>query len=785
MTTTHLPSIEARIAERIGVSPHQVISAVRLMDEGATVPFIARYRKEATGGLSDAQLREIETQLLTLRALEARRETILNTLREAGHLTPELEAAVMSAETRQALEDLYLPYRPKRRTKASIAREAGLEPLADRLMGRVETPPEVLAAPFVAPEKGFADAAAALEGARAILSERLSEDAALLQPLRERFWSEAVIRSQVLDSNAPNAAKFRDWFAFEEPIRSIPSHRALALLRGRNEGVLHLAVDIPTAEDQPHPFLAWIARRIGWDRLDDPAAAWRTQTLARIWRTKLHPQLERDALNQMRENAEREAIRIFAANLKELLLAPPAGNQVVMGIDPGIRTGIKIAVIDATGAVVATETCYPFEPKRHVEPTLARLAELVTTHRVQLIAVGNGTASRETEKLIDTLLARLPHDARPMKLIVSEAGASIYSASEIASEELPELDVSLRGAVSIARRVQDPLAELVKIDPKSIGVGQYQHDVDQVELARMLDAVVQDCVNAVGVDLNTASPALLAYVSGLNRTLAREIVAWRTQHGPFRSRAQLLEVPRLGPKTFEQCAGFLRIRDGDEPLDASAVHPEAYPLVERILARIQKTVKEVMGRSDWRNAIDPNEFTDAQFGLFTVQDVLEELAKPGRDPRGEFRTVRYAEGVESLDDLQEGQWLEGVVTNVTHFGAFVDIGVHQDGLVHVSELADRFVKDPLTVVKPGQIVRVRVLSVDEARQRIALSMRAQHERSGKPNSVPSGTTVTAHNGAHNRSRTATPAKHNPTRPQEPVTALALALARAQQEKSAR
>lgn len=785
-TPSPLLSIEARIAATLGVRPHQVAAAVRLLDEGATVPFIARYRKEQTGGLTDQQLREIETQLLVLRSLEERRAVILKSLAESGQLTDALAAAIQAAETRQALEDLYLPpYRPKRRTKAQIAREAGLAPLAEALSGPVDAPPEVLAERYLAPDHGFADVATVLDGARAIVSETLAESAALLGELRARFWQQTTIRSSALDPVAPHADKFRDWFAFEEPIAAIPSHRALALLRGRDQGVLKLTVDLPLAEGEPHPFPARIAEWLGWDHLNDPATPWRQQTVVRAWRTRLHPQLERDALNAMRERAERDAIRVFAANLRELLLAPPAGNRVVMGIDPGLRTGIKVAVVDRTGAVVATDTCYPFEPKRHVEPTLARLAELVTHHGVELIAIGNGTASRETERLVDTLLGRLPAASRPAKLIVSEAGASIYSASPLAAEELPDLDVTLRGAVSIARRVQDPLAELVKIDPKSIGVGQYQHDVDQHELARMLDAVVQDCVNAVGADLNTASPALLAYVAGLNRTLAREIVAWRTQHGPFRSRVQLMEIPRLGPKTFEQCAGFLRIRDGDNPLDASAVHPEAYPLVERILARIQKTVKEVMGRDDWRHLIDPNDFTDARFGLFTVQDVLDELAKPGRDPRGTFRTVCYAEGIESLEDLVEGQWLEGVVTNVTHFGAFVDIGVHQDGLVHVSELAEHFVKDPLTVVKPGQIVQVLVLAVDKARGRIALSLRRKAPSPAATTPAKVGRYPTdrpMEKQPADRPTGKRPAAPSPQRTAAPKTALALALAEAQQRQ---
>ncbi|CUB05935.1 Tex family protein [Tepidiphilus thermophilus] len=769
-----MSTIETRIAQELGVAPRQVMAAVALLDAGATVPFIARYRKELTDGLDDTQLRRLEERLGYLRELEARREAILSSIAEQGKLSAELEEKLRAADTKQALEDLYLPYRPKRRTKAMIAREAGLEPLADALANDPLAEPESLAATYLNPEAGFADVKAVLEGARQILAERYAEDADLLAELRALFEREAHVHSRVVEGKESEGAKFRDWFDHHEPIAAIPSHRALALLRGRNEGVLRLSVDVPHEEGSPHPALTVLARRYGLADQGRPADRWRLDTARWAWATKLSVHLELDALNRMRERAGEEAIRVFGRNLKELLLAAPAGARVTMGIDPGIRTGIKVAVVDATGRVIATDTLYPFEPRRHYEPTIAALAALIAQHGVELIAIGNGTASRETERLVAECLARHP-ELRAQKVVVSEAGASVYSASELAAQELPELDVSLRGAVSIARRLQDPLAELVKIDPKSIGIGQYQHDLDATQLSRTLDAVVEDCVNAVGVDLNTASPALLARVSGLNRSIAEEIVAWRQRHGGFRRREQLREVPRIGPRTFEQAAGFLRIPEGDDPLDASAVHPEAYPVVRRILQRIGKDVREVLGQRALIETLDPAEFTDERFGLPTVRDILAELVKPGRDPRPEFRTARFAEGIESLEDLRPGQWLEGVVTNVTNFGAFIDIGVHQDGLAHVSELSDRFVRDPHEVVKPGQIVRVRVLEVDLERRRIALSLKKERTEAAptaQPRAEP------AAKEARRPAKAAKPAKPGRRESPAPESALAQALARA-------
>jgi len=768
-----MSTIETRIAQELGVAPRQVMAAVALLDAGATVPFIARYRKELTGGLDDTQLRRLEERLGYLRELEARREAILSSIAEQGKLSAELEEKLRAADTKQALEDLYLPYRPKRRTKAMIAREAGVEPLADALANDPLAEPEALAAAYLNPEAGFADVKAVLEGARQILAERYAEDADLLAELRALFERQAHVYSRVVEGKETEGAKFRDWFDHHEPIAAIPSHRALALLRGRNEGVLRLSVDVPHDEDRPHPALAVVARRYGLADLGRPADRWRLDTARWAWTTKLSVHLELDALNRMRERAGEEAIGVFGRNLKELLLAAPAGARVTMGIDPGIRTGIKVAVVDATGRVIATDTLYPFEPRRHYEPTIAALAELIARHGVELIAIGNGTASRETERLVAECLARHP-ELQAQKVVVSEAGASVYSASELAAQELPELDVSLRGAVSIARRLQDPLAELVKIDPKSIGIGQYQHDLDATQLSRTLDAVVEDCVNAVGVDLNTASPALLARVSGLNRSIAEEIVAWRQRHGGFRRREQLREVPRIGPRTFEQAAGFLRIPEGDDPLDASAVHPEAYPVVRKILERIGKDVREVLGQRALIETLDPAEFTDERFGLPTVRDILAELVKPGRDPRPEFRTAHFAEGIESLEDLRPGQWLEGVVTNVTNFGAFIDIGVHQDGLAHVSELSERFVRDPHEVVKPGQIVRVRVLEVDLERRRIALSLKKERSE-GTP---AAKTTEPEARPARRPAKAAKPAKPGRRESPAPESALAQALARA-------
>ena len=717
-----LPSIEHRIAAELGVEPRQVIATVRLLDDGATVPFIARYRKEVTGGLDDTQLRQLEERLGYLRELEERRATVLASIAEQGKLDDALRAQIEAAETKQRLEDLYLPYRPKRRTKAQIAREAGIEPLADALLADPRRVPEDEAAAFLNPEAGFADVRSVLDGARQILIERFGEDAALLAELRAHLNEHADVVARVVEGKEAEGAKFRDWFDHREPLATMPSHRALALLRGRNEGVLRVSLDVPHDEDRPHPCESRIAARFGVRDAGRPADRWLAETVRWAWSVKISLHLELELIGALRERAEEEAIRVFARNLKDLLLAAPAGSRPTMGLDPGIRTGVKVAVVDATGKLVATDTVYPFEPRRHREPAIAALAELIRAHGVELVAIGNGTASRETDQLVAELMQRHP-ELRLTRVIVSEAGASVYSASELAAREFPDLDVSLRGAVSIARRLQDPLAELVKIDPKSIGVGQYQHDVNQTRLAKMLDAVVEDCVNAVGVDLNTASAPLLARISGLNPTLAENLVAHRNANGPFRSRRALLEVPRLGPKTFEQAAGFLRIRDGDDPLDASAVHPEAYPVVERILARVQASVREVMGNTQRLRTLNPADFTDDRFGEPTVRDILAELEKPGRDPRPEFRTAKFREGVEKISDLEPGMLLEGVVTNVTNFGAFVDIGVHQDGLVHVSMLADRFVRDPHTVVKAGDVVKVKVVDVDLARQRIALSMK--------------------------------------------------------------
>jgi uncharacterized protein len=722
-----LPSIEHRIAKELGVEPRQVLAAVRLLDEGATVPFVARYRKEATGGLDDTQLRQLEERLGYLRELEDRRAAVIASIAEQGQLSEPLRAELEAAETKQRLEDLYLPYKPKRRTKAQIAREAGIAPLAEALLTNPGLDPETEAASWLNPDAGFADVRSVLDGARQILMEQFAEDASLIGALRDRMRSEGELHASVIEGKETEGAKFRDWFDFREAIAKLPSHRALALLRGRNEGVLRLALDLPRPDRQAsHPCESLIAARFAIRDQGRTADRWLLETVRWAWNVKISVHLELELMGELRERAEAEAIRVFARNLKDLLLAAPAGSRPTMGLDPGIRTGVKVAIVDATGKLVDTETVYPFEPRRHREPALAALAELARRHHVELVAIGNGTASRETEKLVAELIARHP-ELKLTKIVVSEAGASVYSASELAAREFPDVDVSLRGAVSIARRLQDPLAELVKIDPKSIGVGQYQHDVNQSHLAKSLDAVVEDCVNAVGVDVNTASAPLLARISGLNTTLAANIVEHRNANGPYRNRKALKSVARLGPKTFEQAAGFLRIPDGDDPLDASAVHPEAYPVVERILARVRRNVREVMGDTSLLKSLQAEQFADERFGLPTVRDILTELEKPGRDPRPEFRTANFREGIEALKDLAPGMRLEGVVTNVTNFGAFVDIGVHQDGLVHVSALADRFVKDPHSVVKAGQVVRVKVLEVDLARKRIALTMRLGDE----------------------------------------------------------
>ncbi|GAA2254779.1 Tex family protein [Actinomadura luteofluorescens] len=723
-----LRPITERIAEEIGVREGQVRVAVDLLDGGATVPFIARYRKEATGALDDAQLRALEERLRYLRELDERRAAILESVESQGKLTGELRAQIMTADSKARLEDIYLPYKPKRRTKAQIAREAGLEPLAEALLGDPTRDPRAEAAAFVDEEKGVADEAAALEGARAILVERFAEDADLIGALRERMWNRGRMVSRVRDGKQESGAKFSDYFDFSEPFAKLPSHRVLALLRGEKEEVLDLDLEPEEAGEDPaarSSFEVEIARRFQITDQGRPADKWLSDAVRWAWRTRILVHLGIDLRTRLRQEAEDEAVRVFAANLRDLLLAAPAGTRTTMGLDPGLRTGVKVAVVDATGKVVATDTVFPHEPRRRWDESIETLARLAREHRVDLVSIGNGTASRETDKLAADLIARHP-DLELTKVMVSEAGASVYSASEYAGRELPGMDVSLRGAVSIARRLQDPLAELVKIDPKSIGVGQYQHDVSEVKLSRSLDAVVEDCVNAVGVDVNTASAPLLTRVSGIGEGLADNIVAHRDANGPFRSRAGLKGVPRLGPKAFEQCAGFLRIR-GDDPLDASSVHPESYPVVRRILDTAGTDIKALVGNTAVLRSLRPAEFVDDTFGLPTVTDILAELEKPGRDPRPAFRTATFKEGVDKLADLEPGMLLEGVVTNVAAFGAFVDVGVHQDGLVHISAMSDKFVSDPRDVAKPGDIVRVKVLDVDLQRKRISLTLRLDDE----------------------------------------------------------
>jgi uncharacterized protein len=760
-----------KIAERLAVElsclPQQVQAAVGLLDEGSTVPFIARYRKEATGGLSDTQLRLLEERLGYLRELEERRATVLQTIEQQGNLTPELRELILAADTRTRLEDLYLPYRPKRRTKAQMAREAGLEPLARALLGDPTSSPEEVAPSFVDSDKGVPDVKAALEGARQILMETFAEDAVLMGKLRDFLWDNAKLRSRAVEGKEEAGAKFADYFDFAEPIRAVPSHRALALFRGRNEGVLHLSLATDDGPDlapaQPGICERMIAAHVGIQDRGRPGDPWLAETVRWTWQVKIGPHLETDLGRRLRERAEQEAIRVFGANLRDLLLAAPAGARATMGLDPGLRTGVKVAVVDATGKVVDTATVYPHAPQNQWDAALASLAKLAGKHRVELVAIGNGTASRETDRLVAELIREHPKLGLT-RVVVNEAGASVYSASELAAAEMPDLDVSLRGAVSIARRLQDPLAELVKIEPRAIGVGQYQHDVAQSQLARTLDAVVEDCVNAVGVDLNTASPALLARVSGLSPALASNIVAYRDDNGAFRDRMQIKRVPRLGPKTFEQAAGFLRIVNGDNPLDASAVHPEAYPVVQRILAATGRELPALVGDGPLLRSLSPRAFVDDRFGEPTVRDILAELEKPGRDPRPAFRTAVFREGLERLEDLKPGMVLEGVVTNVANFGAFVDIGVHQDGLVHVSAMAQRFVRDPREVVKAGDVVRVKVLEVDLKRRRIALTMRVadQPAEAGTgrppPSPRPRGKSV------------------RPERP-EPATAMAAAFAK--------
>ena len=745
-----LPPIEQRIATELNVRPAQVNAAVQLLDEGATVPFISRYRKEVTGALDDTQLRNLEERLRYLRELEDRRAAVIASIEEQNKMTPELRASIEGAEDKARLEDLYLPYKQKRRTKAQIAREAGLEPLGESLLADPTLTPEVEAAKFIKEafrnadgidNPGVPDTKAALDGARQILMERFAEDADLLAAVREHMAEHGVMASKVIEGKEAAGEKFADYFDYDEPISQIPSHRALALFRGRREEILSVTLRLDTEEEKPtwdSPFNACegkIAARFGIKNTGRPADKWLADTVRWTWRIKIALHLETDLTTSLRERAEEEAIRVFGTNLKALLLAAPAGPRATMGLDPGLRTGCKVAVVDNTGKVLDTATIYPHEPRRDWEGSLAVLGALAKKHNVDLISIGNGTASRETDKLAAELITRYP-EAKLKKIVVSEAGASVYSASEFAAKEFPDLDVTLRGAVSIARRLQDPLAELVKIDPKSIGVGQYQHDVNQTRLARALDSVVEDCVNGVGVDVNTASIPLLTRVSGLNAGIATNIVAYRDQHGRFKTREQLREVPRLGDKAFEQAAGFLRVPGGDNPLDSSSVHPEAYPLVEKILKDLGRDIKSVIGDTGALRKLTPAKFVDEKFGAMTVADILKELEKPGRDPRPEFKTATFQEGVEKIGDLKPGMTLEGVVTNVAAFGAFIDIGVHQDGLVHISALSEKFVKDPHEVVKAGQIVKVKVLEVDVQRQRIALTMRMSDTPGAARTSAP-------------------------------------------------
>ena len=774
-----------QLASELGVRPAQIAATVKLLDEGATVPFIARYRKEATGGLDDTVLRNLEVRLIYVRELETRRTAILESIHGQGKLTAELRREIDAADSKQRLEDLYAPYKPKRRTRAQIAREAGLEPLADAILAQAGCDPLALAGQYLNPEAKINDAKAALDGARDILAERYAEDADLLALLRDYFWKSGLLYAKVVEGKEEEGANFRDWFDFSERLSTLPSHRVLALLRGRQQGVLELrvGVDAELEAQIPHPCVERIVRHLNLDArfdIDAPARErWLGEVARWTWRVKLLTSFETEFITRLREAAEEEATRVFAANLKDLLLAAPAGPKTVLGLDPGIRTGVKVCVIDSTGKLLDTATIYPFEPRRDREGSLRTLAALASRHKVELAAIGNGTASRETEKLVADL-QKLHPELGLTRVMVSEAGASVYSASELAAQEFPDLDVSLRGAVSIARRLQDPLAELVKIEPKAIGVGQYQHDVNQRELARSLDAVIEDCVNAVGVNVNTASAALLARVSGLNSGLAKNIVAFRDNNGAFPNRKALMKVPRFGEKAFEQAAGFLRIPDGDNPLDASAVHPEAYPVVERILASIQADARTIMGKVGALKGLSPSDFTDERFGVPTVKDIFTELEKPGRDPRPEFTTAQFMEGINSIQDLSPGMILEGVVTNVANFGAFVDIGVHQDGLVHISALSETFVKDPRDVVRVGQTVKVKVQEVDVARKRIGLTMRLNDDsapaRRGNGGSGEAARGAGRRGGSDRRSGTAGQARGKP----EPTGAMAAAFAKLKQ-----
>ncbi len=729
MTTT-ADKINARIAQELSVRVEQVAATVELMAEGSTVPFIARYRKEKTGGLDDTQLRKLDERLSYLRELEDRRGTVLKSIEEQGKMTPELLRAIHGAGTKVELEDIYAPYKQKRRTKAAIAIEAGLEPLIDKILADPNMNPEQLAAMFINAEKGVADVKAALDGARSIMIERIADRAALVGALREWLWQEGIVTSTVRKGKKTEGEKFSDYFDYKQKIKELPSHRALALLRGRNEDILDLGLDVPFPEGMAHPAENKIRAAFGLNDKNRPADKWISDTVRLAWKARLGVTLEVDLMSRLKEIADRDAINVFAQNMKDLLLAAPAGPKVTMGVDPGIRTGCKLAVVDATGKMLDHATIYPHEPRNDWNGAMAVIGALCMKHKIELIAIGNGTASRETDRLVIDVIKKLDQ-FKIHKIIVSEAGASVYSASELAALEFPDLDVSIRGAVSIARRLQDPLAELVKIEPKAIGVGQYQHDVDQSGLAKSLDTVIEDCVNSVGVDVNTASVPLLARVSGLNKTLADNIVAFRNENGAFASRAALKKVPRLGPKTFEQAAGFLRVMNGKNPLDGSAVHPEAYEVVEKIALGMGKPVKALIGDRAFLKTVSPAKYADSRFGIPTITDILTELEKPGRDPRPEFKTASFADGVEKIDDLKVGMQLEGVVTNIAAFGAFIDIGVHQDGLVHVSEMADTFVKDPRTILKTGQVVKVRVKEIDKARKRIALTMKSGNIAGGK------------------------------------------------------
>ena len=753
-------NIHSKIAEELGVREQQVSASVALLDEGATVPFISRYRKEVTGGLDDLQLRDLELRLRYLRELQDRKQAIITSIAEQDKLTPQLEAKINAAQTKSLIEDLYLPFKPKRRTKAMIAIEAGIEPLADQLLADPALDPEATANGFINSEAGFADARAVLDGAKQILMERFAENAELTGQLRSYLWEEGVLQSRVVEGKEEEAAKFRDYFDYDEPLKRVPSHRALAIFRGRKETFLHSAIATPAAvanadktrtEIVPERAERMIAQTFNIQDQGRAADKWLAEVVKWTWKIKLLTRLELDLMGQLRDSAEEEAIRVFAENMKAILLASPAGNKVTMGLDPGLRTGVKVSLVDATGKYLEDTAIYPHAPKNQWDQSIATLAALCEKHGVQLVAIGNGTASRETDKLAGELIKRHPQ-LKLQKAMVNEAGASVYSASDIAREEFPELDVTVRGAISIARRLQDPLAELVKIEPKSIGVGQYQHDVSQMKLGHSLDAVVEDCVNAVGVDVNMASAPLLRRVAGLSTSIANNIVAHRNNHGAFKTRQELKAVPRFGEKSFEQAAGFLRIVGGDNPLDASAVHPESYSVVERIGEAGKKELVELLGNTTFLKSVDAKAFVDDRFGLPTVTDILAELDKPGRDPRPEFKTADFKEGVEKIADLVEGMTLEGVITNVTNFGAFVDVGVHQDGLVHISALANTFVKDPNTVVKTGDVVKVKVMEVDVKRRRIGLSMRLDDDPAARKAQGASDRSEAARTSARGKSQ---------------------------------